>query len=82
MAKKNIESLTKWTKSDLPKGTIVTISNNKKVTHSFETANEAAKWLISEEKIKDKEESEVAKKILEAAKKRNKYYKSWRMIGE
>ena len=72
----------KWTKSDLPKGTIVTISNNKKVTHSFETANEAAKWLISEKKIKDKEENEVAEKILEAAKKRNKYYKSWRMIGE
>ena len=72
----------KWTKSDLPKGTIVTISNNKKVTHSFETANEAAKWLIAEKKIKDKEENEVAEKILEAAKKRNSYYKSWRMIGE
>ena len=72
----------KWTESDLPHGTIVTISTKKKVTHSFETANEAAKWLISEKKIEDKEESEIAEKILEAAKKRNKYYKSWRMIGE
>lgn len=72
----------KWTKSDLPRGTIVTISNNKKITHSFETANDAAKWLISEKKIKDKEESEIAEKIFEAAKKRNNYYIPWRMIGE
>lgn len=72
----------KWTKSDLPNGTIVTISNNKKVIQSFETASAAAKWLINEKKIIGKTEQELTEKILETSKKRGKYYVSWRMIGE
>lgn len=71
-----------WTKSDLPNGMIVTISNKRKVVHSFDCAEAAARWLINEKKIKGKTEEELAKKILKTAKDRGNYYVSWRMIGE
>lgn len=72
----------KWTESELPKGTIVTISNSKKVKHSFESYTDAASWLIKEKKIDGVTVNAAAKKIEFAAKNRQKYYISWRIIGE
>lgn len=72
----------KWTESDLPKGTIVTISNSRKIKKSFASAEEAAKWIIKEKKITNISEEVMARRIAKAAKKRETYYAPWRMIGE
>lgn len=78
----NLPPRPKWTESDLPKGTIVTISNSRKVKKSFTSAEEAAKWIIEEKKITNISEEVMARRIVKAAKKRETYYAPWRMIGE